>query len=201
MSSDAPELIELSSSAAPTEPASGTISSAKVTRASPGPLAPTTGGPRLLHSVLGHEADVDLAEPLRHLRHHGAVEYLHLTAPDLERRRLRVTSDGGTEYAVVLPRDQELTDGAVLALDDHGAVVVRAGARRTLTFRATTVQSGLLLGFLAGHLHWKSSFDGDQLTVTVEGADSDYLDRVADLVASRGITQIEQTVAEPGVTA
>ncbi|WOP19934.1 hypothetical protein [Raineyella sp. LH-20] len=174
MSSDAPELIE---------------------------PAPTTAGPRLLCSILGHETEAEIAAALHHLRHHGAVEYLRLTAPDLERRRLRVRSDGGTEYAIVLPRDQALTDGAVLALDDHGAVVVRAGTRRTLTFRATTVQSGLRLGFLAGHLHWASSFDGDQVTVTVEGADSDYLDRVADLIASREVTPVERTFAGPDVTA
>ena len=149
-----------------------------------------TTDPHLLREVVGHEHDPAIAPRLHHLRGHGAVELLHLPTSDLERRRLRATGDGGTDYAVVLPRDQRLRDGAVLHLDEHTAVVVRAGARRVLTFRATDVPSALRLGFLAGHLHWKAAFDGDLVQVPAEGPDADYLNRLDDLVA-RGAVVVE----------
>jgi hypothetical protein len=45
----------------------------------------------------------------------------------------RATSDAGTDYAIVLPRDSALADGAVLLLESDRGVVVCAGAPRTIT--------------------------------------------------------------------
>lgn len=147
--------------------------------------------PRLLSDVVGHEHDPGLASRLHDLLGRGGVEHVHLAAADLDRRRLRATGDSGTEYAIVLPRDQELRDGAVLHLDATSAVVVRAGTRRVLTFRATDVPSALRLGFLAGHLHWKASFDGDTVEVTVEGAEHDYIHRLEDLLVAGTVAVVD----------
>ena len=165
------------------------------------PITPeraTRAQPVLLADVIGHEQDPEIGERLHHLRHQDRVEYLHLPAADLERRRLRATSDAGTDYAILLPRDQRLQDGAVLLLDEESAVVVRAGARRTLTFRATAVSSALRLGFLAGHLHWKSEFDGDRVQVWAEGPDSDYLDRLGDLLEDGRVCLVDPVGADLG---
>jgi deazaflavin-dependent oxidoreductase (nitroreductase family) len=71
------------------------------------------------------------------MRHHPdlehAVEYRYLDVRDLDRKRLRATSDAGTDYAIVLPRDSALADGAELLLESDRAVVVCAGAPRTMT--------------------------------------------------------------------
>jgi urease accessory protein UreE len=60
-----------------------------------------------------------VADRLHELCHHPdlehAVEYLYLDVHDLDRKRLRATSDAGTNYAVVLPRDSALADGAEVA--------------------------------------------------------------------------------------
>jgi hypothetical protein len=78
-----------------------------------------------------------VADRLHELRHHPelehAVEYLYLDIHDLDRKRLRATSDVGTDYAIVLPRDSALADGAVLLLESDRGVVVCAGAPRTIT--------------------------------------------------------------------
>ncbi|MGV9797531.1 urease accessory protein UreE [Mycobacterium sp. NPDC003449] len=141
-------------------------------------------GPRILDGIVGWVTDGNVAARLHELRHHRAVEYIHLDTHDLDRKRLRVTSDAGTDYAVVLSRDTGLADGAVLLLEADRAVVVRAGAPRTLTLRAADPASALRLGFLAGHLHWKVGQRDDTLVVHLEGPAADYTARVADLLDS-----------------
>ncbi|MCP2627119.1 urease accessory protein UreE [Mycolicibacterium smegmatis] len=141
-------------------------------------------GLRILDTIVGWSTDQPIAGRLHELRHRHAVEYVHLDAHDLDRKRLRVTSDAGTEYAIALSRDVTLADGAVLLLDDDRAVVVRAGAPQTLTLRAVDTAAALRLGFLAGHLHWKVDQHDDTLVVRLEAPCDDYTARIADLLAS-----------------
>ncbi|CAN5711458.1 urease accessory protein UreE [soil metagenome] len=147
-------------------------------------------GLRVLDEIVGWATDDAVADQLHELRHHNAVEYLHLDVHDLGRKRLRVTSDAGTDYAVVLPRSSTLADGAVLLLQADRAVVVRAGAPQTLTLRATDRGAALRLGYLAGHLHWKVTQDDDLLVVHLEGPESDYTARIAELLASGRIESV-----------
>lgn len=144
----------------------------------------------VLDRIVGWAGDDAVADGLHDLRHRNAVEYVHLDIHDLDRRRLRVTSDAGRDYAVVLPRDTALADGAVLLLDDDRAVLVRAGAPQTMTLRAADLSAALRLGFLAGHLHWKADQHGDTLVVHLEGPESDYLARIADLLAAGGVERL-----------
>ncbi|WP_369070226.1 urease accessory protein UreE [Kineococcus terrestris] len=147
------------------------------------PAAPTT-----LTAVLGHEDDPGTAEALHALRHAGAVEVLHVDEADAPRRRLRVVSDRGREYAVALPRGTGLVDGAVLHLDPASAVVVRTRAAQRLRLRAADPAAALRLGFLAGHLHWTCETGDGVLDVVVQGRAEDHLARVADLLAAGAVT-------------
>jgi urease accessory protein len=146
---------------------------------------------RLLEGIVGWDTDEVIAGRLHELRHQQAVEYVHLDVHDLDRKRLRVTSDSGTDYAVVVARDTALGDGAVLLLDADRAVVVRAGAPQTLTLRALDLGAALRLGFLAGHLHWKSDQHDDTLVVHLEGPEPDYTARVAELLACGRIERVD----------
>lgn len=137
---------------------------------------------QILDRIIGWSGDGVVDGQLHQLRHQQAVEYVHLDVHDLDRKRLRVTSDAGVDYAVVLPRDSTLADGAVLLLDTDRAVVVRAGAPSTLTLRAGDLAAALRLGFLAGHLHWKTDQHDDTLVIHLEGPESDYTDRISDLL-------------------
>jgi urease accessory protein len=147
---------------------------------------------RILDGIVGWAGDDTVDDRLHELRHQQAVEYVHLDIHDLERKRLRVTSDAGTDYAVVLPRDSALADGAVLLLDADRAVVVRAGAPRTVTLRALDLAAALRLGFLAGHLHWKTDQHDDTLVVHLEGDETDYTARIADLLSSGRVERVDE---------
>lgn len=147
---------------------------------------------RILDGIVGWAGDDTVDDRLHELRHRQAVEYVHLGIHDLERKRLRVTSDAGIDYAVVLPRDSALADGAVLLLEADRAVVVRAGAPRTMTLRALDLAAALRLGFLAGHLHWKSDQHDDTLVVHLEGDEADYTARIADLLSNGHVERVDE---------
>ncbi|MCV7208606.1 urease accessory protein UreE [Mycolicibacterium canariasense] len=137
---------------------------------------------RVVEKIAGWETDPVIAERLHALAHRQAVEYVHLAVPDLDRSRLRVTSDAGADYAVALPRGTALADGAVLVLDDERAVVVRAGAARTLELVPGDIAAALRLGYLAGHLHWKVDQHGERLLVHLQGPEADYTSRICELL-------------------
>ena len=145
-------------------------------------------GLRILDGIVGWVTDQAVADRLHELRHHPhlehAVEYLHLDVHDLDRKRLRATSDAGIDYAIVLQRDSALGDGAVLLLEPDHAVVVRAGATRTMTLRANDIGAAMRLGLLAGHLHWKADQRDDSVVVHLEGPESEYTSRIVDLLES-----------------
>lgn len=151
---------------------------------------------QILDGIVGWASDEAVAARLHELRHRHAVEYVHLDVGDLDRRRLRVTSDAGRDYAVVLPRDTALADGAVLLLDADRAVVVRAGAPQTMTLRATDLPAALRLGFLAGHLHWKTDQHDEALVVHLQGPESDYLARIAELLAGGRVVRADTVTAD-----
>lgn len=150
---------------------------------------------RLLDEIVGWTTDQAVAERLHELSHRldpqPAVEYIHLDIHDLHRRRLRATSDAGTDYAIVLSRDSNLADGAVLLLEADRAVVVRSGAAQTMTLRATDIGAALRLGFLAGHLHWKVDQDDETVVVHLEGPRAEYLARITELLDSGRVESLD----------
>jgi urease accessory protein len=153
-------------------------------------------GLRILDGIVGWVTDQAVADRLHKLRHHPdlehAVEYLHLDVHDLDRKRLRATSDAGTDYAIVLQRDRALADGAVLLLESDRAVVVRAGLPRTMTLRANDIGAAMRLGLLAGHLHWKVDQRDDTVVVHLEGPESDYISRIVELLESGRVEPLDE---------
>lgn len=145
----------------------------------------------MLDGVVGWVTEQAVADRLHELRHEHAVEYLHLDVHDLDRKRLRATSDAGTDYAIMLPRDSTLADGAVLLLEPDRAVVVRAGAPQTMTLRANDISAALRLGFLAGQLHWKADQRDDTFVVHLEGPRADYTSRIVELLESGRVESLD----------
>lgn len=143
-----------------------------------------------LEQIVGHEGDPEIAGRLSELRQAGEVEYITLDSEDMKRHRLRATGDRGTEYAVSVPRHQQLTNGAVLMLSEQGAVVVRAAEQQWLRFAARDAAGALALGYFAGNMHWKVRFDGPVLEVALQGPEADYLTRLGDLLANGRIEKV-----------
>ena len=135
-----------------------------------------------LEHIVGQTSDPEIADRLHGLQHAGRVEYLALQPEDMQRHRLRVTGDQGTEYAIAIPRQQMLKDGAVLMLGEEKAVVVRSREQNWLRLKASDSGTALELGYFAGNMHWKVRFDGPVLEIALQGPEADYLTRLADFL-------------------
>lgn len=140
-----------------------------------------------LETVIGLASDPEVAERLHDLQHAGRVEYLNLQPEDMQRHRLRVKGDQGTEYAIAIPRNQLLTDGAVLMLQNQKAVVVCAKEQRWLQLSVRDTATALQLGYLAGNMHWAVRFDGPIIAIALRGPETDYLRRLKEFLATGSV--------------
>jgi urease accessory protein len=140
-----------------------------------------------IDSVLGSRLEPELSAELHRLEHLGAVDIVNVPVADLARRRLLITTRGGKELAIALPRDQKLFDGAVLFLADDGAIVVRAATERWLRLEPRSIGDAVELGYHVGNLHWRVRFAGEVLFVALEGRPEDYTARLESLIASRRV--------------
>ncbi len=136
-----------------------------------------------LHGILGQAGEPGVAERLHALEHAGRVEYLLLDKADTARHRLRVTTDAGTDCAIMLPREQHLENGAVLLLEPSRAIVVRMREQPWLALAPRDAAAALELGHFAGNMHWTVRFEGEVLHVALHDSEQWYLDRLAPLLA------------------
>jgi len=128
--------------------------------------------------IVGYASDPKIADRLHALDHRGCVEHIDLEREDTLRHRLRAVSDAGADYAIALPRDQRLAEGAVLWLDDDRAVVVRMNEESWLALAPRDAACALELGYFAGNLHWRVKFANGHMRIALEGPEQDYLDRL-----------------------
>jgi urease accessory protein len=140
-----------------------------------------------IERVLGSRLGPELSEELHRLEHRGAVDVVNVPVADLARRRLLITTRGGIELAIALPRHQKLFDGAVLMLENDSAIVVRAATERWLKLEPRSIADAIELGYHVGNLHWRVRFGGEVLFVALEGRPEDYIARLEDMVASRRV--------------
>jgi urease accessory protein len=147
-----------------------------------------------IERVLGSRLEPELSEELHRLEHRGAVDIVNVPVADLARRRLLITTRGGVELAIALPRHQKLFDGAVLVLENDSAIVVRAATERWLKLEPRSIADAIELGYHVGNLHWRVRFGGEVLFVALEGRPEDYIARLEDMVASRrvGISVLDE---------
>ncbi len=137
--------------------------------------------------VLGSRLEPALSEELHRLEHRGTIDIVNVPTADLSRRRLLITTQGGEELAIALPRDQKLFDGAVLLMDGDRAIVVRAATERWLRLEPRSISDAIELGYHVGNLHWRVRFCGEVLMVPLEGRPEDYTARLENLIASRRV--------------
>ena len=151
-----------------------------------------------IERVLGSRLEPDLSEGLHRLEHRGTVDVVNVPVADLARRRLLITTRGGEELAIALPRNQKLFDGAVLLLDDDRAIVVRAATERWLRLAPRSLGDAIELGYHVGYLRWRVRFDGEVLLVALEGRPEGYLARLEGLIESRrvGVSVLEESESD-----
>lgn len=137
----------------------------------------------ILERIVGLASDPAIHEQLHHLEHDGGVETVTLDSADMQRHRLRVRSDRGTDYAIRLERHEQLRNGAVLMLDARRAVVVQMEEQAWLALRPRDSAAALELGYFAGNMHWKVRFAGEALHIQLHGPEADYLERLTPMLA------------------
>jgi len=144
-----------------------------------------------IREVLGYASDPKFAEQLHNLEHHNQVERIILEREDTLRRRLRISSDQGTECLISIPRDQQLSDGAVLLFEESRAIVVRMSEEEWLTLVPIDLAAAVELGYFSGNLHWRVRFEGSNLKVALEGPEKIYLDRLQPFFESGRVTRVQ----------
>jgi urease accessory protein len=134
--------------------------------------------------VIGTLSQANIAERIHDLSHAGHVEILKVDRENTLRRRLRGTTDKGTDVIIALDRSERLSDGAVLSLDPNQAVVVRMSEERWLCIEPRDADAALEAGYFAGNLHWRVRFQPGALLIAMEGPAEHYLARLDALVTS-----------------
>jgi len=144
-------------------------------------------GMNIISDIIGPADQADLRDQLHKLDHAHAVDHLRLPRSELARRRFRGITDAGLEIAIALPRDRQLFDGAVLAIDETAALVVRVETEEWLRFVACDAATALRLGYFAGNLHWRVRFEGEVLLIAVETEERVYLERLEPMLQAGDI--------------
>ena len=150
-------------------------------------------GPLMLEAVLGRAADAEWHDRLHALEHEGALETVSIPEADAARKRMRVTTDRGRDCAIALPREQGLSDGAVLFHDGRLAIIARIDGAARMRLKPATVDDALRLGHWCGNLHWKGVFGAGVMDVVLDGPRDRYEARLTDL---RGLADFEIMDAE-----
>lgn len=135
-------------------------------------------------SILGTASDPRFADRLHDLEHRDGVELLTIDRDDALRRRLRKTTDKGTEIAIAIDRSEQLVDGAVLLLEERRAVVVRMTEEHWLEVTPRDTDAALEAGYCAGNHHWRVRFAPGRLLIAMQGPTQHYIDRLDHLVQS-----------------
>ena len=135
----------------------------------------------ICENIKGNEADPQTARKLHEIEHRGELHTLILASEDMQRHRIRGTTEQGLECAIALPRDVSLQDGAVVHMGEDLAIVVRARPTRWIAMRPRDAAAALELGYVAGNMHWKVRFDGERIEVAQWGTEADILNRVRHL--------------------
>ena len=135
-----------------------------------------------LHGILGGEKDPQYRDQLHRLEHHDGIELLFVPPSEAGRKRFRLSTDRGTDCAISIDRDQELTDGAVLFIDPTRAIVARFGAQAVWRLRPANSAAALKLGWNAGNLRWRVRFEDDCIVILLDGPRADYRARIATLI-------------------
>lgn len=148
-------------------------------------------------TIVGLASDDGLREALHDLAHRGAVETVRLERHDMQRRRLRATTDKGTPLAIALPRASALENGAVLLLEASRAVVVAAIRERWLHLVPRDTAAALELGYHAGNLHWRVRFREGRLAVALEGPEEAYLARLHAFLADGRARRVADSSTPP----
>ncbi len=103
---------------------------------------------------------------------------LLLTAEERASPHLFARTSGGRELRISLPRESELNDGDVLAIEDGVALVVRAAAEELYVIRPGSPLDWGVTGYQLGNLHRPVRFTADSMLTPKDPMVADLLKRL-----------------------
>ena len=104
--------------------------------------------------------------------------------------RFRATTNKGTDCAITIPRDEKLSNGAVLILEKNRAIVVKMSEDQWLSLQPKDLATAIELGYFAGNMHWRVKFTKQALDIALESPEEIYLDRLKGFFDHNKITRI-----------
>jgi urease accessory protein len=143
-----------------------------------------------LHGIIGTAQDPAYQGLLHDIEHSGGIELLFVPPSDAGRKRFRIATDRGTDCAVSLDRDEELTDGALLYVAPDRAIIARFGEQEIWRLRPTDQAAALKLGWNAGNLHWRVRFENDCLAVLLDAPLHTYRARILPLLDGGEVEEV-----------
>ncbi|MDB5529907.1 MAG: urease accessory protein UreE [Devosia sp.] len=144
-----------------------------------------------LHGIIGTEQDPTYRAMLHELEHVDGIELLFVPPADASRKRFRLLTDRGTDCAVSMDRDQQLTDGAVLYIDPQRAIIARFGEQAVWRLRPRDQAAALKLGWNAGNLHWRVRFEDYCLAILLDGPLHTYRARIMPLLDEGDVVELD----------
>lgn len=143
-----------------------------------------------LNEILGFTHESKISNLIHDLSHVDKVEYIYLDHSNLQRRRFRATTNKGTDCAVSIARNQKLSNGSVLLLNEDRAIVVQMADDEWLSVKPKDLATAIELGYFAGNMHWRVRFEQDHLDIALESPEQIYLDRLKEFFDQKRITRI-----------
>ncbi len=97
-----------------------------------------------------------------------AIDTVTLAYDDRHRRRVRLTTDGGLDVLLDLPRAAILTDGDGLYLDDGGWIGIHAVVEDVIEVTAGSPGDLPRLAWHIGNRHCPAQFAGDRILIRAD---------------------------------
>lgn len=120
------------------------------------------------------------------------VEYIYLESDQLVKRIQRMKTDHGNEVGIRLGKNEELTDGDVLYMDEKNMIVISVKKDDVLVINPVNIQQMGEIAHQLGNRHIPAQFDGGEMYVQY-----DYL--IEELLEELSVphTREKRKVAEP----
>jgi urease accessory protein len=124
----------------------------------------------IIEQIVGNISEVGLQD-----RH---VEKVHLNSEDLVKRIQRVSTDHGKEIGIRLTEAKDLTDGDILYMDPHNAIVVSVKEDDLLVIRPVSLQQMGEIAHQLGNRHLPAQFTAEEMLVQYDYLVEDLLERL-----------------------
>jgi urease accessory protein len=93
------------------------------------------------------------------------IERVYVSSDDLVKRIQRVTTDHGKEIGIRLKDPKDLTDGDILFMDQHNAIIVSVTADDLLVIHPVSIKQMGEIAHQLGNRHLPAQFDEDVMLV------------------------------------